>query len=203
MRKAFLLTLVWAGVASAQANLDANSILVTANKTVVLEPTDATFTITVSADITVPMSQVLAAVDFGLTINDLIGINSYPMYGPYGATGPTRVNYTLRLTTPVSQIKSTVDKLEKLRKATDTGMDLSYTTTGIGPSAAAIDAAHAKALPDLMADARKRAENIAAASGLKLGNIQAVSENYYNPSATGGFPQPMVGFSATVRFAAQ
>src|SRR5690348_15739939 len=101
MRKAFILSLLWAGAGWSQVNLDANSIVVTASRVVVLAPTDATFMIAVGADITVPVSQVLAAVDFGLTMNDVVGISSYPMYPPYGTSvGPSRVTYTLRLTVP-------------------------------------------------------------------------------------------------------
>jgi hypothetical protein len=54
-----------------------------------------------------------------------------------------------------------------------------------------------------MADARKRAQGVASAAQLKLGAIQAVNENYYSPSVYNGPVQPVVTFSATVRFASQ
>jgi hypothetical protein len=204
MRKAILLSIVWAYAGWAQSNLDANSIIVTVSRTLVLVPTDATFLINVGADISVPINQVLAAVDFGLTTSDIVSINSYGMYPPYvTATAPSRVTYVLRLNVAISKVKDTIDKLETLRKATPTGIDLSYSTSGIGPSQVAVDDAHEKALPDLMGDARKRAQAVASAAQLKLGAIQAVNESYYSPSGYNGPVQPVVTFSATVRFASQ
>jgi hypothetical protein len=203
MRKIIFLSILWAGVSWAQSNLDANSIVVSVSRTTVLVPTDATFLINVSADFTVPIDQVLAAVDFGLTVSDIVSIGTYGMYPPYVTSTPTRVNYGLRLTVPISKIKDTIDKLEKLRKSTDAGIDLTYNTTGIGPSQAAVDDAHEKILPDLMADARKRAQSLATAAQLKLGAIQAVNESYYMPSGYAPAQQPVITFSAVVRFAAQ
>jgi uncharacterized protein YggE len=203
MQRLIFATVLFAGLAHAQypANLDANSIVVTATKAVVLVPTDITFMVNVSADLTVTLDQVLAAVDFGLTAQDLTGISSYPT-GPYPPVAPySRITYLFRLTVPVSKMKETIDKLEKLRKSVDTNMDLSYSTNMVGPSQAAVADAHDKALPDLVADAKKRAESLAAAAGLKLGNIQAVSEGY---SYTGPGPAPAnITFTAVVRFAAQ
>ena len=203
MRQAFLLLMLGASAVWAQPTLDANSIVVTVSRTTVLVPTDATFIINVGADFTVPVEQVLAAVDFGLTVSDIVSINSYAVYPPYIASSPTRVTYALRLTVPIAKIKDTIDKLEKLRKSTDAGIDLSYNTTGIGPSQAAVEDAHEKALPDLMGDARKRAQSLAGAAQLKLGAIQAVNESYYVPSGYAPAQQALVTFSATVRFAAQ
>jgi Protein of unknown function (DUF541) len=204
MQKALFLSILWAGAGWAQSNLDANSIVVTVSRTTVLAPTDATFLINVSADITVPIDQVLAAVDFGLTMSDIVSIGAYPMYPPYGGgVSPSQVNYGLRLNVAISQIKDTIDKLEKLRKGTPSGIDLSYSTSGIGPNQAAMDAAHEKALPDLMADARKRAQSIASAAQLKVGGIQGVNESYYFPAGYSGPVQPVVTFTAMVRFAAQ
>ena len=154
------------------------------------------------ADSSVPIEQVLAIVDFGLTASDIVGVNSYPM-PPMYPSSPTRVTYMFRLTVAATKMKETIDKLEKLRKGTDTGIDLSYSTTGFGPTQAATDDAHEKALPDLMASARKQAQSLATAAQLKLGAIQGVTEAYSYPPSHPGPVQPMVTFSAVVRFAAQ
>ena len=82
-------------------------------------------------------------------------------------------------------MKETIDKLEKLRKSTDAGVDLSYVTSVIGPTEAAVADAREKALPGLIADARTKAQSIATAAQLKLGGIQAVSESVQlMPAAT-------------------
>src|SRR5438105_5252158 len=138
MRNLIFATLLFAGPALAQPALDANSIVVTASKSMVLVPTDVTFMLTVSADIGVTLDQILTAIDSGLTAQDLVGINSYPI-GPYpSAPSISRINYMFRLGVPFSQMKDTVDKLEKLRKTLDTTMDLSYSTSNVGPSQAAV-----------------------------------------------------------------
>lgn len=189
---------------SQQVSLDANSILVTATKTVALAPTDVSFLVNVTVDFSVPVEQVLATVDFGLTINDVVSIGSFPgSYGPYGPIAGTRVTYGFRLGVPLAKMKDTVDKLEKLRKSTDTGVDLNYTTSAIGPTEAAVADAREKALPGLIADARTKAQSIATAAQLKLGAIQAVSESYGYPSGYLGALPPVVTFSAVVRFGAQ
>ena len=204
MRRLFILSVVLSGAAWAQQlNLDANSIVVTAARTVVLVPTDVTFMINVSADVAIPIDQVLAAVDFGLTTNDLTNIGSYPIGPVYGPPDPSRITYTFRLAVAVAQMKDTLAKLDNLRKTSPTGIDLSYSTAGFGPSQTAVLAARDKALPDLMTDARNRAQSIANAAGLKLGAIQAVNDSYAYPSGYNCPAQPIVTFSAIVRFAAQ
>jgi hypothetical protein len=159
--------------------------------------------INVGADVTVPIDQVLAAVDFGLTTNDLMNISSYPIGPVYGPPDPSRITYTFRLSVVVSQMKDTLAKLDNLRKTSPTGIDLSYSTAAFGPNQTAVQAARDKALPDLMTDARNRAQSIATAAGLKLGAIQAVSDSYAYPTGYNGPVQALVTFSAIVRFAAQ
>jgi len=198
----FLLLL--AGAAHGQQlSPEANSIVVTAARTVVLTPTDVSFLINLNVDFSVTLDQVLSIVDFGLTTNDIVSISSYAVPAPYAPSSAPRITYTFRLSVPMSRTKDTVDKLEKLRKTTDTGIDLTYSTTAIGPTQAAVDAVREKVLSDLVADARKRAESIAAATGLKLGGIQAVNETYTYPGGYTGPLQPMVTFSAVFRFASQ
>ena len=202
MRNLIFATLLLAGPALAQPALDANSITVTAARSMVLLPTDVTFMLTVSADIGVTLDQILAAIDSGLTAQDLVGINSYPI-GPYPPLpGISRINYSFRLSVPFSQMKDTIDKLEKLRKTLDTTMDLSYSTSTVGPSQAAVQAAHDKALPDLIAAARTHAQTLADAAQLKLGAVQAVNEAASYPGAPGPVPANAY-FSIVVRFAAQ
>ena len=48
-----------------------------------------------------------------------------PVYGP---PDPSRITYIFRLSVTVEQIKDTLAKLDNLRKAAPTGIDLSYST---------------------------------------------------------------------------
>jgi hypothetical protein len=111
MIKLFSTAILLAGTAIAQISLDANSIVVTAVKNVILAPTDVTFMVNVSAEFGVALEQVLTAVDLGLTAQDLTGINSYPI-GPYPPVpNASRINYVFRLSVPLARMKETVDKL--------------------------------------------------------------------------------------------
>ena len=65
-----------------QVHLDAESIVVSASRPVIVIPTQATFNITVSGDPTTTLPQVLGALDLGLTPNDLISINSSTQFPP-------------------------------------------------------------------------------------------------------------------------
>jgi uncharacterized protein YggE len=203
MKRLFFTAILFSGAALAQTSLDANSIVVTAVKNVILPPTDVTFMVNVSAEFGTTLEQVLAAVDLGLTAQDLTGINSYPI-GPYPPVpNANRINFVFRLSVPLARMKETVDRLEKLRKTLDSGMDLSYNTVAVGPSLAAAREARDKALPELMADAQKRAQVLASAAQLKLGAIQGVSEPYSYADGPGGAVAPNVTLTVTVRFAAQ
>lgn len=204
MRTIPLAIILLAGPALAQQQLDANSIVVTSYKYVVLIPSEVTFMVTVSADVGSTLDQVLTAVDLGLTAQDLTGIYSYPAGVPYAAApNASRANYTFRLAVPLTRMKETVEKLDKLRKTLDTGMDLSYTASAVAPTQAAVLEMRDKVLPELVAEARKRAEVLAAAAQLKLGAIQSVSEPYaYTGSPTAPASATMT-FSLTVRFQAQ
>lgn len=204
MRSVILAAFLLSGSVRGQQALDPNSIVVTASRSVVLVPTETYFVLTVSADYTVTLDQILAALDMGLTAQDLVSISSYPI-GPYPAvpSSISRINYAFRLGVPIPKVKDTIDKLEKLRKSLDTGMDLTYSTITAGPTASALQDAHNKALPDLIADARKQAQALADAAQLKLGAIQAVSEGYTYPSGTITPVPANMTFSVIVRFAAQ
>jgi hypothetical protein len=149
------------------------------------------------------MDQILATVDFGLTTDNLVSIGNYPIGPVYGPPDPSRITYSFRLAVTVSQMKDTLAKLDSLRKNAPDGIDLSYSTGAFGPNAAAVQAARDKVLPDLMNDARNRAQSIATAAGLKLGAIQAVNDSYVYPIGFNSPVQPVVTVSAIVRFAAQ
>lgn len=53
-------------------------------------------------------------------------------------------------------------------------------TAALNASQATVDAARQTLLPQLFADAQKKAQSIAAAAGLKLGGIKSVSESFYS-----------------------
>ena len=66
----------------------------------------------------------------------------------------------------------------------------------LNASQAAVDAAHQTALPQLLQDARTKAQALATATGLKLGGITGVTEANYG--AVGGISIPYAVITGTI-----
>jgi hypothetical protein len=198
---AFFIGSAWAQI---PVELDAHSIVVSASNTVVLPPTQISFFVSANADPTTTLSQILTAIGFNLTANDLTGVSSAAPPGPPPTNNPpalTRVQYTFRLSVPIAQMADTMAKLQSIA-ASNTQIFISYSSAQIGPSEAAAQQAQQAILPDLIATAQKLAASVAAAAQLRLGRIEAINPSGVPVSAPPGLVGSVLTFSATVRFAA-
>ena len=203
MRKLMFSLVLIAGATMAQPSPDANSIVVTAFKTVVLAPTDATFSLFVSVDVAVTLDQVVSAVDLSLTAQDIIGIYWNPFGPDPSVPARPRISYVFQQSVSFSRLKETLERLETTRNRLAPGMELVYNTLILGPSRTVVEAARDKALPELIAEAKKRAQALADAAQLKLGAIQAVNETNSYPIGSIGAMPPNITFGVIVRFLAQ
>jgi uncharacterized protein YggE len=110
-------------------------------------------------------------------------------------------------------------KLDSLNTKLPAGfMNLQYSAV-LSASQSAIDAAHQTTLPQLLTDAKTKAQALAAASGLKLGAITGITESSNAPvgvpyavallgvissfSSSNGSAGTQYTFYATVKFASQ
>jgi len=193
-------------VASLWGQLD--GITVTAYRTVTLPPVEAVFNITVSADQAMTLDEVVAKLkELGITAQNLANVTTGP-YGPYGPSSlALRVTYGFNVTVPLDKLKSMSDAIARLRR-TELELEIQGFMVGLSASPAAFEEARKRALPDLLKDARTRAEEYASAAQLKVGAIVSVTESgaayaylATYPYVASGVPIPLTaGFSVTVRF---
>jgi len=157
-----------------------DGITVTAYRTVTLPPVEAVFNITVSADQTMTLDEVVAKLkELGVTAQNLANVTTAP-YGPYGPSSlALRVTYGFNVTVPLDKLKSMSDAIARVRR-TELELEIQGFMVGLSAGAAAFEEARRRALPELLKDARTRAEEYASASQLKVGAIASVSE--YSPT---------------------
>ncbi len=187
------------GVLQAQViGIESRSITLTVAKSVVLGMTDASFTVNIAGDFKTTVDQAVAAVrDLGLTADDLVGIQTIPS-GP--RPDQMRLTYQFRLVVPLARMGETLAALDKLRRTIDTNLELQYYTAMLTAGGDAVDAARQRVLPEMLQDARRKAQTLADAAQMKLGGVLALGEQ----TATAGGPAPpQVYFTVTVRFAAE
>jgi hypothetical protein len=84
--------------------------------------------------------------------------------------------YTVSFTTPAEAMRQMAQKLDQIRlKRPQAFVGFSYNAT-LSASESVVQAARADLLPQLIGDARARAQALAAAASLKLGPIQSVND---------------------------
>jgi hypothetical protein len=188
-----------------------DGITVVVSRQLAIAPSEAQFLINIAADQSTTLEQIVTAVQpLGLTAQDLTSVNAFPYSGPFPYTGPpdpSKVNYIFRMTAPANRLKETLDRITRTRRDLDAGMELQHQMMGLGPTAAEVEATRRRLLPELLAEARKRAEEVAAAGSVKVGALQGVIDSSF-ASPPGGYNQygPITAvqvYGMTVRFALQ
>jgi uncharacterized protein YggE len=153
--------LLWSSAVLAQVP---DGIAVAPSRTVNLVPDQAVFSANVAAASDASQDQVLE------------------VFRNAGAANPVIVysngtsNYAVSFTTPAEAMRPMAQKLDQIRlKRPPAFVDFSYNAT-LGASDSAVQAARANLLPQLIRDARERAQALAAAASVKLGQIQSVTD---------------------------
>lgn len=176
----------------------ADGLAVTATRTIVLPPSEAIFSITVTGEQELTLDQALVTLkDLGVQASDL-QFQNFQLVGPNNSQ--LRAMFGFRLTVPVARLREVNDKISQLRERA-AGVELQVFLQGIFASGEAFEAARQRVFPELIREARRRAEELAASAQLKLGKVLSVFET--NPYPT-GTPQPVTLsplFSVTVRIA--
>lgn len=176
MRTLFLMV---TAAACAFAQLDSNTITVTASRSVQLAPDQITFVVTVTAPTTASLDDVLAAAPgLGLTAANLSGVQA-----TLALLGPASTNdWSFNLTVAISQLKSTLATITALQ-GRKSGMSVSFLggNTAVSDQAAA---AQTCTMLDLFLDASAQAQKLASAAGRTVGTVLALS----NPPAPAPTP---------------
>lgn len=190
------------------AQLDSNSITVTATQSSSVQPDQAIVDLSVTSGITSALTDVVSALQpLGITAANFSGLNG--AFGLNAQQGP-QLQWTFQTQVPLTQLKATLASISSLEQTigqNNSGLQLSFSVAGTAFSQQAL-AAQSCSLPGLIASARAQAQQLAAAAGLSSGPILALASSGVTPinldvatgfsSLIGSLPSPC---SVTVKFA--
>lgn len=191
-----------AAVVSAQTAVT-KVIEVSVSRSVPLKAEEAGFTLTVFTKTTAGFDEVLAAVaSLGITAQDFLNVDTGYSY----LDDDEGLNYSFSLTTPFDKMKDTMTLLDAKRRSltAERGMNLTYSLDGVSATKTSTDQARDRLFPELMADARRQAELMATAAGVRVGAVAGLSQESsatYLVLGRPGYGGAMASASLTVRFA--
>ena len=174
--RTFSLILLFCAAACAQA---IDGLNVSVNRTVTLPSDEAAFTVLVSGALDITADQALQVLQTaGLQNLSVTGTGLGQTYS-YPEPAAVQVVYQVNFTVAAAALKDAGKKLEALRLAPPQPLSgLQYNAT-VNTSAAAIESSRQTVLPQLLAEAQKKAQFLATSAGVKLGAIKGVSESSY------------------------
>ncbi len=186
MSKGALIALSLLVCTAAFGQLDSNSITVTASNNVNVQPDQAVFAVTVQSGLTTGLEDVLAALQgSNITAANLAGVSTQSQFIAGNPAAPI-LSWVFALTAPLTNTKATVASLTTLQQniaKANNGLMLSFTIAGTQVSAQA----QTCSLSNLVASATTQAQNLAAAGGVTLGPIVALSGSTGNVIASPQF----------------
>ena len=133
-------SLLFLTASTAFAQLDSNSITVSASRGTTIQADQVVFAITVSSSLDVNLTDVVAAVQSaGLTLSNfqsvataLVGV-LYDPSAPLPAAPPPRLQWVFALPVPISKLKDTTATLTTLQQSiakNNNGMTMSFSVAG-------------------------------------------------------------------------
>ena len=187
----FLLILSLPG---AFAQLDSNSVIVSATRSMTQQPDQVLFGVTVQSGLNTSLDDVVTALQgSGITAANLSAVSTAPAYVLVGTGGPQpptvtpMLQWTFALPAPLAKIKDTIATLTGLQQriAQQTnGLTLSFSVQGTQVSAQ-LQQSQVCPTSDLLADATAQAQKLAGAAGLSLGGVLSMSGGASVPSNVG------------------
>jgi hypothetical protein len=187
----FLLIL---SIPGAFAQLDSNSVIVSAARSMTQQPDQVLFGVTVQSGLNTSLDDVVAALQgSGITAANFSAVSTAPAYVLIGTGGPQpptvtpMLLWTFALPAPLAKIKDTIATLTALQQriAQQTNaLTLSFNVQGTQISAQ-LQQSQVCPTSDLLADATAQAQKLAAAAGFTLGAILAMSSQTPNPTGIG------------------
>src|SRR5579864_7275161 len=166
--------------------LDSNSVTVTATRSMAQQPDQVLFEVIVQSSINTSLDSVVAALQgSGITAANLSGVGSGPQLIPVISPAPQplpaaftpMIEWVFTLPVPLVKIKDTASTLSALQKSIvqqSNGLTLSFNVQGAQVSTQS-QQSQVCPIPDLLADATAQAQKLAAAAGLSLGVVLAMS----------------------------
>ncbi|MEO7649386.1 MAG: hypothetical protein ABIZ80_02885 [Bryobacteraceae bacterium] len=169
-----------------------NTLKVPASLKVNLPPSEVVFQVDL-ADTTRSLDAAAALLkDAGISASNLVAFSTGTTQ-----TGVFYFVYSFELTVPFASFGATRDRLETLRRSLANTVSMSFGTLPATASADDIQLARERALPDLIAQASKKAPALANSLRVNVGSVLAVDET--DPVSNG----LTTTFSVAVTFATQ
>lgn len=196
MRHSGLVLLLVSFCPLAFGQLDSNSITVSVSRNASLQPDQAIFGVTVQSGLGTGLDDVIAALQgSGITAANFSGVSTQEqLSGTFGSvTQPPQLTllWVFTLPVPLTKTKDTVASLTTLQQSiakANAGLTLSFSIAGTQVSQQ-LAQSQTCSLPGLIADATAQAQSLAAAGGLYLGAITAMSSATSNVASS---PQGLV-----------
>ena len=200
MRTISLIAALLLSISIAHAQLDSNSITVTASPSTPtgVQPDQAVYIVQVSTGLDMSLDDVIAALQgSGITSANFQGLSPtfFNTFNGSGVSGPPTLmlSWSFRFAVPFSRSKDVLSTLNTLQQSIakkNNGTALSFYIQGTQSSA---QSQQTCSVPDLLTDARAQAQKLAAGAGVSVGNILAMS----SPVGAGFAPVPGLGSSST------
>jgi hypothetical protein len=146
--------------------LDMHTLTITASRSIVLQPDQVVFALSVTSGVATSLDQVVSALSgVGVTAANLTGISNNP-------TPPT-LQWNFTLSAPLSSLSATIASLAKLQQTiaqNNTGLSLTFTFEGSAVSQQ-LRQSQSCSDSDLVADATAQGQKLATAAGFTLGPV--------------------------------
>jgi uncharacterized protein YggE len=167
------------------AQLPSNTLTITANRTINLQPDEALFSLSVTSSVTTNLGQIVAALSGG-------GVTSANLAGVGNNTTPPSFQWNFTLAVPLSNLTATVASLNNLEQTisqNNSGLTLTFYVEGtqVSPASQQQQQSQSCSNADLIADATAQAQKLVAAAGMILGPIIKLSNA---PPASQIYPVP-------------
>jgi hypothetical protein len=160
-------------VATAQTSEGINA---PASRTVTLAADEAAFTITVGATLDSTQQQVKQALQNAGLPNPTVVATGLGQDNSTYPPGAAQILYSATVAIPAGSAIDTAKRLETLRTHLPAPLQSLQYAVAFNPSQTAVDAMRQVVMPQLLDDSRKLAQSLAAAAGVKLGAIRAISD---------------------------
>jgi uncharacterized protein YggE len=167
---------------AAFAQLATDGVATTVTRVVTLTADEADFSIVAGVSLDTTQQQVtqifLDAGISGLTLSGTSLSQNYD-YSTNPAGVQTQIAYQFTFSVPAAGLKDAAKIMETLRTKPPAPLKTFQYAAALNASQSTVDAMRQTMLPQLMADAQKKAQALASAAGLKLGSVKGVSDSYF------------------------
>jgi uncharacterized protein YggE len=165
-----------------------DGVATSVSRTVTLTADEADFSIVAGGGLDATQQQIAQIfLDAGVSNLSLSGTALSQSYD-YSTSPPTlqtQILYQFTFSVPAGGLKDAAKIMEALRTKPPALLKSLQYSAALNTSQSTVDAMRQTLLPQLFADAQKKAQTLAAAAGLKLGGVRGVSDSAYASGNSG------------------